>query len=281
MSATKSDAITVCMAVYKNDNAAWLRESIDSILGQSYKPEQVILVIDGPISSALMSTIRSYGTKLEVVQIPENKGLWNALNVGIQHSRNELIARMDADDISVENRLAKQLEVMQQDPELGILGGQIIEFTTDSVRESPKKLQSMRSVPLGYKEIVKFSKRRSPLNHPTVMYRKSIIERLGGYSRLNRSEDYDLWMRAIQDGVKIRNIEDVLLYFRTDRAAIKRRKTIATVREHILLRGRFLRRGYISIVDYIVVCAGFAIICVAPTSVVDTLYRWFLRKGRA
>ncbi|OYX54122.1 hypothetical protein B7Y92_00430 [Candidatus Saccharibacteria bacterium 32-50-13] len=263
------------MAVYLADNPEWLREAIKSVLENTTAPNEVIIVIDGPIGSGLERVISHYGSLalVSVIRLEKNFGLGYALNVGIQNSSNELIARMDSDDISVVNRFEIQLNAFKNDKDLEILGGQISEFVGEVHNAT-----SRRIVPLSLEEIKRFSKRRSPFNHPTVMYKKSSIERLGGYdSSVVRLEDYDLWLRALAGNVNCRNLEQTLLYYRTSNDAIKRRKTIKSLRNHIKARFGFYSKRYISLPDLLYGIFTQLILFVIPVSVAAFLFKRLAR----
>ena len=171
---------SVVMATYKNDSPVWLREAIDSMLTQTIAPDEIIVIVDGQIPDELKSTIDSYAEKITAIYLRKNQGLWNALNTGIKAARNELIARMDADDISLPDRIEKQLRKFAEHEEISILSGAVAEF-----EKSPEQIIAHRRVPLTRAEITHFAKFRSPFNHPAVMFKKSDVLRLGGVLSLD------------------------------------------------------------------------------------------------
>lgn len=264
--------ISVVMAVYKNDKPSWLGQAIDSVLNQTHAPGEIIVVVDGPVPESITKVLNSYGAKLHVIKLEKNRGLWNALNVGIDAAKNELIARMDADDISAPERFELQLNMFENDEQLSILGGQLEEFSG-----TVKNIIGRRTVPIEHVDIVQFSKRRSPFNHPTVMYKKSDVLKAGGYQELSRSEDYDLWMRMIDMGYKTKNINTPLLQFRVDKNAISRRTNWRTTKEQIATRWRFLKRRYIGFFDFIVVSAGLLALFAVPRGIAQLVYKKALR----
>ena len=198
------------MSVYKNDKEDHLRLAIESMLKQTVPPEQFVIVEDGPVPSALDNLLlkytKTYPQLFTVVKLDQNGGLGNALNQGLKFCRNELVARMDSDDISKSNRCELELKEFSKHPNMGIVGTQIDEFIGDT-----SNITSQRIVPTEHKDIVKFARRRSPFNHPTVMYRKSVIESLGGYTAYGRKEDLDLFIRAVNEGVYTRNLEESVI----------------------------------------------------------------------
>jgi glycosyltransferase involved in cell wall biosynthesis len=270
----KSD-YSVILPVYKNDKPEFFRRAIDSILNQTIKSNDIIIICDGRIPSELDKLVTNYGKEpnVNVIRIEQPLGLWNAINVGIKNSKNELIARMDSDDISVSNRAALQLAAFDDDAALSIVGGQIAEF-----ENSPDNVIAYRKVSTNHDDIVRFSKRRSPFNHPTVMYKKSCLLQLAGYNRLSKTEDYDLWLRMLSEGYKAKNLDQVLLYYRVNNAAISRRKSWAKTRELIKLRIKYYRVGYIKCGDMLIANAVNLFLFIMPNKVSYLFYRRFLRQ---
>lgn len=269
---------SVLMSVYKNDNADSLSLAIDSMLHQTVLPEQFVIVEDGPVSNEIESIIANYEScspdLFTIVRLEKNGGLGNALNQGLKVCRNELVARMDADDISCPERCEKQLKKFCQKSKLMILGTQIKEFIGVT-----SNVVSSRQVPCSYKEIRKFGRRRSPFNHPTVMFRKSAILRLGGYVAYGRKEDLDLFIRAINNNYYSENLSESLLYYRTSEDNLKRRKTWINCKEYILIMAGFYKKGYCSIVDLAYVIIGQLLLFITPAFIAKKLSDCFLRSN--
>lgn len=269
---------SVLMSVYKNDNADSLSLAIDSMLHQTVLPEQFVIVEDGPVSNEIESIIANYESDspdlFTIVRLEKNGGLGNALNQGLKVCRNELVARMDADDISCPERCEKQLKRFCQKSKLMILGTQIKEFIGVT-----SNVVSSRQVPCSYKEIRKFGRRRSPFNHPTVMFRKSAILRLGGYVAYGRKEDLDLFIRAINNNYYSENLSESLLFYRTSEDNFKRRKTWINCKEYILIMAGFYKKGYCSIVDLAYVIIGQLLMFITPSFIAKKLSDYFLRSN--
>ncbi|MCM1140284.1 MAG: glycosyltransferase [Muribaculum sp.] len=122
---------SVVMSVYRNDKPEFVRRAVESVTSeQTFKPDEVVLVVDGPVPDDLAALLREFGQSpvFNIIWLPENKGLGNALRVGVEAAKYEIIARMDSDDISVPERFEKQIAYMQAHPECDLLGGQISEF---------------------------------------------------------------------------------------------------------------------------------------------------------
>ena len=265
---------TVLLPVYKNDRPDWFKQSLDSVLNQTLVPDEVLIVVDGAIPDSLSSVINQYNGRVKVTWIPENKGLWNALNVGIEVASSNLIARMDADDVSTKDRFEKQVAEFEEDRDLALLGGQIIEFIDKTDDKG-----AQRRVPLSQDAIVKFAKYRSPFNHPTVMFRKSMVQRVGGYHELYRTEDYDLWVRMIQAEMKMKNLPDVLLYYRTNSANSSRKATSLQHEESLALQKRMRSAELLSWGEYLISRTGRFIFYYSPSSLKRFVYNKLLRKG--
>lgn len=214
--------ITVLMSAYKKDNAQDFRKSVESISEkQTLPPNEVIIVIDGPVPDELTNTIKKLEKEIPYIRthwLPENKGLGNAMNVGVNLCSNELIARMDADDISTPDRFEKQIEFMERHPMIAVLGGQISEFIGNE-----NNIVGYRKVPLDPEECRKYYQDRDPLNHMTVMFRKSAVLDSGNYLPWHLDEDTYLWGRILKKGYKIANLPDVLVNVRVGEAMYARR----------------------------------------------------------
>lgn len=264
---------SVLMSLYKKEKPAYLRLAIDSMLNQTVKPDEIVLVEDGPLTDELYAVLDEYDDKLTRVRNEKNLGLGLALNVGLKVCRNELVARMDTDDISKPERCEKQLKRFGDRPELSIVGAWVDEFT-----ESPEKVVSTRAVPTDSEAIYQFAKRRSAFNHPAVMYRKSAILAQGGYSDLRRNQDVDLFGRMLYAGDKAENVGEALLWFRSNDDLAKRRRSWENTWSYIDTIRRFWKMGYSSFMDYILVAVAQTGMYLMPVKVQHWVYQKFLRK---
>jgi glycosyltransferase involved in cell wall biosynthesis len=190
---------------------------------------------------------KDYDNVIERIPLEKNVGLGAALNIGLNHCRNELVARMDSDDISFPNRMEIQLKHFSDNQDLVILGTQIIEFS-DVIGD----MNRSRFVPVLNDKIKQFAYSRSPFNHPTVMYKKSYIQKIGGYKEIRRKEDLDLFLRAVLvHSFFVENLDKPLLYYRSNKQNFKRRKTLTNCREYISVVNNFRRMGYIPMSKYL------------------------------
>lgn len=266
---------SVIMAVYINDKADWLTQAVESILGQTVPSNDIIIVVDGPVSKEVNDVINLYerNSIINIIRLKENRGLGYALNLGIKNSKNELIGRMDSDDISFPNRFEIQLNKFKNDSNLEILGGQIVEFLNET-----SEAVSYRMVPVLHEDIVKFSRRRNPFNHPTIMYKKSMVLKVGCYDpEAVRVEDYDLWLRAIAQGAHCANVEFTVLGYRIDNNTIKRRKSFVSFVSHIRARRRFYLNNYIGLTDFFYGVMSQAILFIMPTRLAGLTFKKVLR----
>ncbi len=265
---------SVLMAVYAKESPAYFQIAIDSMLQQTVPPTQFVLVCDGPLTPALDAVIEGYGEKLDAVRLPENKGLGEALRAGLLQCRCALVARMDSDDISLPDRCEKQLAAFAADDTLDILSGVVEEFTDD-----PSSPASRRVVPLTHAEIVRYSKRRCPFNHPCVMFKKQAVLDAGSYNNdFVYNEDYDLWMRMLANGAKTANLPDVLLKQRSPAAQIQRRGGKAYAKSFYAMRKGYVKKGWISRNDFIRSAYPQYIVSRMPNGMRGMVYRAVRRK---
>lgn len=261
------------MSVYAKENPNYLVSSIDSMINQTIKPDEIIIVEDGPLTEDLYKVLDSYGKKIKRIKNDNNLGLALSLNKGLNSCRNNLVARMDSDDISKNDRCEKQLKFFKNNPNVDIVGTWIEEFA-----DSISNIVSIRKVPCEYSDIYNYAKRRSAFNHPTVMYKKDKVLQNGGYSNLRRNQDVDLFGRMLFSGCKAANIGESLLYFRTDNNLFKRRKSWENTKTYINTIKKFWKMGYSSYLDYLIVLFAQTCMFILPTKLQNLVYSYLLRK---
>ncbi len=235
---------SVLLSVYNQEKPEYLRQCLDSVFGQHGRASEVILVGDGPLTAALYEVINCYLDRypeMQFIPLSENRGLGQALNEGLRHCHYDLVARMDTDDICWPDRLAVQYRYLSTHPDCDVLGG-----WTDEFRDTPTQTVSMRCVPEHHEDIVRFGRRRSPMNHPTVMFRRQAVEAVGGYRDTYLFEDYDLWVRLIQAGYRFHNLQRPLIHFRLSDGFFSRRSSWHYHRSEIAIERTFHQTGYIS-----------------------------------
>lgn len=224
---------SVCMSVYHKDNPDDVYTSINSMLHQTIKPDEIIVVIDGPIPKSLNLVLDGFKAKKSIVtiQLEKNRGLGNALRIGVLATKNELVARMDSDDIALIDRCEKQLKCFEEDECLSVVGGSIVEFIGGS-----DNVVASRVCPLSDIDIKLFMTKRCGFNHMTVMFRKSEVLKAGNYQDWHYNEDYYLWLRMIQQNCTFRNLEDVLVKVRVGSDMYARRGGWRYFRSEFLLQ---------------------------------------------
>ncbi len=251
------------MSVYIKEHPEYLDKCLESVYNQSAKADEWVIVHDGPITDELQEVIDKYktydGVEINEVLLEQNQGLGIALSHGVTACRNELIARMDTDDIAVPDRFELQLAEFENHPELDICGGQIVEFETD-----PSEIIAERRVPLTHDEIYEYQKKRSAFNHMTVMFKKSKVLEAGNYKHCPLMEDDMLWVDMLQSGAVCANIDKTLCYVRTNADMIARRGGLKYYKKYKSGRKMIYKTGFISRGQYIKTNLIQFAVCVMP-----------------
>jgi glycosyltransferase involved in cell wall biosynthesis len=247
---------------------------LESIANQTLPSDEIIVVKDGMLPVELEDTLLSWQDRLplKIVGYKENKGIIYALNYGLNYCSHELVARMDSDDICSINRFERQILFFEKNQDVVLLSGYINEFN-----EVPNDMSSIRKVPTGYENIIKYLKRRSAFNHVAVMFKKSAIFAVGGY-QVKGFEDYDLWIRLIQAGFKADNLPEVLVYVRIGNNMISRRRGSRYVKNEIDFLRRLKKNSYISLVELIILLILRVPLRLLPSRILVLIYLKFLRK---
>lgn len=267
---------SVLMSVYIKEKPEYFKEAVDSILNQTVKTNDFVIVCDGPLTEGLNKVIADYVTTysglFNVYRLEKNMGLAKALNNGILQCKNEIIARMDSDDVSAPTRMEEQLKAMREQ-QADIVGSNIIEFVGDI-----SNTKNTREVPEKHEDIVRFAKKRSPFNHPSVMYKKTAVVQAGFYEDYRYFEDYNLWVTMLHHGFKGYNIQKNLVYMRAGEDMYKRRGGISYV-GCIYRFNRHLRQmGFISMPSFLSSVIIRTAVSLIPNGVRSRLYKKILRK---
>lgn len=277
MSVSKYENYSVLMSVYYKENSEYLKQAIESIQAQTFPIDDFVLVCDGPLNQELDSVIKKKQQEmkniLNVVRLKKNAGLGNALNKGIQQCKNELVARMDSDDISYPDRCEKQLMVFNTYPEISVCSGIVEEFATN-----PKVVESRRVPPETQEEIREFAKVRNPFNHPCVMYKKPDVEAVGSYKDFYLLEDYYLWVRMIMAGYQGYNLQEPLLHMRAGTDMYMRRGGLKYAKTQEKLFRFMKNNGFISKGQYIKNCVIRGESSLAPNWLRKFVFEKVLRK---
>ncbi|WP_183040960.1 glycosyltransferase [Salipaludibacillus neizhouensis] len=267
---------SVLMSVYHKENPEYFRESVESMLNQSVTPDEIVIVKDGPLNDTLEKVVEYLDSfeNVKFISLEKNLGLGKALEIGIENCKNEYIARMDTDDISIKNRCEKQLDYFQRFPDLSLVGTSISEFIGDS-----NNIVSYRRVPTEDQDIKKYMRTRSPFNHPSVMFKKSDVINAGSYKHWYLNEDYYLWVRMLLSKCKFANINEPLLKMRINEDTFFRRGGWAYFMTQKKLFDYMFERKVINIGEYLYNnIVRFIARLLVPNNLRAYIYRRVLRK---
>lgn len=269
-------SFSVLMSLYYKERPLFLCASLDSVFNQSIVPDEIVLVEDGPLTDELYSVLGKYEKKypqLKRVKLPQNGGLGKALNEGLKYCSNEIVARMDTDDIAMPDRFETQLKYLSSHLEVDVLSGWIKEF-----EGSIDNCLSIKKVPETHNEIGKYIRSRNPLNHPAVIFRKSSVERAGGYKHFPLFEDWYLWARMYKSGAIFANIQEPLVYFRTSPEMYKRRGGIEYAKNSTKFQFKLYNLGLISLFQALKSSLIRVGVYLLPNNIRSFIYSKFLRS---
>ena len=264
---------SVLMSVHPKENPEYLRHSIQSMMEQSVPPVEFVLVQNGLLTQELQMVIKDFPS-LQKIALKENLGIGKALAIGLQYCKCSLVASMDSDDIAMPNRCELQLRAFALDPQLDLVGGQVVEFIPG------KTYKVGKSVPLSMEEIIEFSKKRNPINHMTVMFKKESVIRAQNYQDCPNFEDYDLWIRMIQSGMKMCNLPSILAQVRLAEDGYSKRGGLSYLMALIAFQNRIYRYGYITKKEKYLNCLIRTPVAMVPNKLRNWLYMSFLRKKK-
>ena len=269
---------SVLMSLYIKEKPEYLDLAIKSMVEQTLKPDEIIIVKDGPITDELQDVLDKYNAAypelFNIVGYENNRGLGLALNFGLEHCRNELVARMDTDDISRLNRCEQQIKIFEDNPEIDIVGGDIAEFIN-----SPSETVAYRRVPKTNDDILEYMKTRCALNHVSVMFKKSSIISAGGYKDCFWNEDYYLWIRMWLKGCTFANTGNVLVDVRTGEGMYARRGGLKYFNSEKELQNLMLKNKLINFNTYSInILKRLIVQLLLPNSIRGWVFRKFARR---
>ena len=271
-----STPFSVLMSVYRKENPEFLRQALDSVFDQTAVPAEVVLVEDGPLTDELYALLDDYGNshpELKRVPLSENRGLGLALQEGINHCSNELVARMDTDDISVPTRFERQLAEFEKNPGIDICGSHIKEF-----EETPDHIVAERRVPLTHDDCKRYQRRRDAFNHVSVMFRKTAVLKAGNYQHCPLMEDTLLWANMFKTGATAMNIDDYLVLVRIGNDMYERRGGMAYFKKYRKARRVIYQTGFISWWDYAYTIVIQFVVAIMPNSLRGFVFKKLLHK---
>lgn len=267
---------SVLMCVYAKEKPQNLDEAILSVLSQTVLTNDFVIVCDGPLTNELEDVLKKYQNNnsfIKIVRLEKNSGVGAASQYGLGFIKNEVFAKMDSDDICHEQRMEKELNIINSG--FDVVGAGIAEFI-----EEKSNIVGIRMPPEKHVDIVKFSKKRNPVNNVTIMYKKSQVLKAGGYLNANFLEDYTLDIKLIQNGSIFYNIQEPLVFVRTDQNQIKRRGDKQLRKGFRKLRKMMLEQKYINIFEYFVYSIEGFIFMIMPSFIKKRLYKKFLRTKK-
>lgn len=272
-------SFSVLMSVYIKENPKYVDLSLTSIEKQTVLPNEIVLVEDGPITTELNKVIKKHqkvwGSALKIVKIAKNGGLGPALRLGTKYVTNEWIARMDTDDICVPNRFELQLKEIIKNPDCAVIGGQVAEFISTT-----KNIIGFRKVPLTQESIYKFIQFRNPFNHPTVMINREKLISVGGYTKADKFEDYNLWIKFVCRKYKLKNIDKVLVYMRSGESLYQRRGGKKYLINYITQKNNWKKQGIGNNWTVLISDLSMAINIMLPVKLRKKLYQQILHKRK-
>lgn len=268
---------SVLMSVYRKEVPEFFDLSLKSnLIDQTRKPDEMVLVCDGPLTSELDAVIEKYEKlcpQLKVYRLRENGGLGKALNYGLSRCSFELVARSDSDDVCDSTRFEKQINFMQEHPEIDFVSSAIDEFNTDW--HQPHNVKHM---PTTHDELVQMTKMRNPMNHMAVVFKKTAVLACGSYIHQQYTEDYFLWVRAMANGSKFANIDECLVHARVGNGMTARRGSRTYIGSWKELSDFMIEHKMINRIEYIkrmISIVGFVYI---PTGLKAFVYKKLLRR---
>lgn len=271
----KTAEISVLMATYAGEKSPRLKAALESLYHQTLLPKEIILVIDGPVDSEQEKVIGEFAASpqppvLKVIPLEKGKGLAGALNSGIPHCSCEFIARMDSDDISREDRLRKQYEFLLSHSEIDVVASWQAEFESDDA----DRIIKVKETPADHDAIVRKLRWRNVVSHPTIMLRKTALEKIDGYDEtVGLLEDYDLHMRLIAAGYRYASIQEPLVRVRISHSQRSRRGGLRYIFREGVFRYRCYRRGSYSFPIFIATFTTNAVFRLMPPFLKAAMYR--------
>jgi glycosyltransferase involved in cell wall biosynthesis len=265
---------TVLMAVCNKDDPKLFTKALASVFDNDLQPDQLLLVIDGPIQGALDQQVttaeRDYAVK--IIRLANNEGLATALNTGLAHIRTAWIVRADADDYNLPERFTRLAEVIRSDPELDLVGSAVLELERDG------RPVAIREMPTQHDDILRFIRRRNPFNHMTIACRRTLVEYCGGYPDIYRREDYALWAKMVKAGARCANLPDVLVHATAGKDMYRRRGGLRYVLAERDIQNLLVGLGLKSQLRGLIDGIARSIVFFAPVLLRRLIYETVLRR---
>ena len=274
---------SVLLSIYHKENPLFFHRAMTSIWDeQSLKPDEIVLVEDGPLTDPLYEAISFWKEKIptiiKIIKLKKNQGLGKALAIGLEACSFEIVARMDTDDISLPHRFEKQIKYFKKNAIAGlnysidVCGSLVDEFDDDE-----NNILSTRKLPEFHHAISTFSKKRNPVNHPSVMYKKDLIINAGNYQPMDYFEDWYLWVRALENNAKFYNIQESLVKMRAGFTQLERRSGLKYAEKEFNFFNTLRKRKYLNSFQYLLFF-GRILIRLLPRRIIHLIYK--LLRGK-
>ena len=273
----KAIQFSVLISVYKKEKPEYLKTALQSIINQTLKPTEIVIVKDGLLTKELDDCIKKYENKYpeltKIVAFRENRGLGLALRDGVTACKYDYIARMDSDDIAKPDRFAKQFQYLKQHPETALLGTWITEFSKDE-----NKPDTLTELPCTHQGILKYAKKRNPFRHMTMLLKKEAVIKAGNYRDFLWFEDYDLWVRMMKKGYIAANIPEYLVSVRADEEMFARRGGWRYLKQDLKFQQWLLNVKFITAFEFLINITVRVIVRIMPNKLRKIIYIKFLRN---
>jgi glycosyltransferase involved in cell wall biosynthesis len=273
-----AEKFSLLMSVYGGDDPTFLDAAFRSVVHDQIRPpDDVVLVQDGPVPPHLAATIdeliATSPSPTTLLALEANVGLGPALDQGMAACAHDIVARMDADDIALPHRFSVQVPIVEAGVDL--LGCSLLEFGL-----TPHDIVGRRVPPIDPEEIVRYARFHQPFHHPTVVYRRSVVQAAGGYRHLALLEDYLLFAKMIRQGARVANIAEPLVLYRVGAGAYARRGGLDMAKSELRLQRQLHELGFTSRAEFVrnvVVRGGYRLV---PEAARKAAYRRIIaRRG--
>ncbi len=267
---------SVLISAYKKDDPGFLKDALESIWdSQTLKPNEIVIVKDGELTLELDNIIDAFANKAPVVVFPldENKGLGEALRIGVGKCQYDWIARMDSDDIAHPDRFNRQFTFLKNNPKIDVLGSLIEEFST-AITDTT----AIRMVPEKHEDILKKHKLQNAVNHVTVIINKEKLLNSGNYKSMLFFEDYFLWARMMMNECKFYNLQESLVYVRVGNDMIGRRKGFFYAKKEMTFYKSLLKINFLSFSEFLKAVIFRIPLRFLPRGVLSFFYKRIIRS---
>ena len=264
----------VLMAVCGEDDPKLFTKALASVFDNDLRPDQMVLVVDGPIQGVLdhqvMTAESNYA--VEIIRLTKNEGLATALNAGLAHIKTAWIVRADADDYNLPQRFTRLAELVRSDPKLDLAGSAVLELERDGTPVA------LREMPLQHDNILRFMKQRNPFNHMTIACRRALVECCSGYPDIHLREDYALWAKMVKAGARCANLPEVLVHATAGKDLYRRRGGLRYVLAERDIQNLMVQLGLKSQLRGLIDGVARSSVFIAPVFLRKLIYEMVLRR---